>query len=415
VNEAVDVDEMDALNLAFLSGNMTDKQKETFNKKLKIEYELQQIKENEKLEALEKERVIQEQKAIALEKERVIQEQKALALEQKELAQKEKVLKLAEKQRLRKKASKQKRVRGKKKKVVSKPIMDIFEDIKDNEPSVKKSKGFKINLGNSSDDEIDDGIDEEGLLDDGENDFIEPEELNEQQTKLDEDSELLEELRDAVKEVGIKLSASSPGAERDALRDEKRELRKRQNKQRVDFKKLHGKPALAELRETVVGAGTPPDVLNNDQIDKMMKRYRPTYQGALPRDYIKNLIFNNPKGKGCAVINTDPSSEPGEHWCGLYWDNKSICWYNPLGNSEIPSDIKADLKLLNKALPSSEYRKLKFSTVKNQPITNQQCGWFACAFLIDMMRSNGNFKKSTKYNTEKKVDDTVKRFDYVFE
>ena len=58
--------------------------------------------------------------------------------------------------------------------------------------------------------------------------------------------------------------------------------------------------------------------LYNDQINKVMERYK-DFKGTIMRNEIKKILPDiQPHSRVCFVINTDPSTKEGKHWVSIY-------------------------------------------------------------------------------------------------
>jgi Ulp1 family protease len=114
-----------------------------------------------------------------------------------------------------------------------------------------------------------------------------------------------------------------------------------------------------------------------------MKDYRKHgYMGAIPRDYLKSVkpLSGEPWS---LVLNTDPSTKPGQHWVGIFCDpakGKTIEYYDSYAD-ECPKDIRKDLKALVDKMKLKEPLKFKTSSVVNQSVNSSNCGFFVCRFL----------------------------------
>lgn len=117
--------------------------------------------------------------------------------------------------------------------------------------------------------------------------------------------------------------------------------------------KLEGETFVDYLKRTSTGEGKSEtdDGLYNDQIDKIMSRFK-DFKGCIMRDEIKKLLPDiEPQSRLAFIINTDPSTKEGKHWNAVYIDarespesSNSLEWYDSFGRG-IPPDILEDCKL----------------------------------------------------------------------
>lgn len=148
--------------------------------------------------------------------------------------------------------------------------------------------------------------------------------------------------------------------------------------------------------------------LSTVQINEIMKPYRPTYLGCIGSDQISSLIPHvKPNSRVCFVMNTDPSTESGDHWCSILLDNReggdgSIEYYSSLGVKDrrrITSRFLIDIvPLLQKINPRELPLKLKENLIPDQNATSSNCGFFATHFLIDRLSRGKSFAQATGYD-----------------
>ena len=142
--------------------------------------------------------------------------------------------------------------------------------------------------------------------------------------------------------------------------------------------------------------------MSNKEIDKVMANTK-GYAGCVPYN-LTNLLYHklNPN-KGSMVINTDVSSGAGKHWTSIYYDDKEIDYYDPLGDPP-SSPMMEEIKELSKQLPKGN-RKLKINKVKVQSDDTKTCGLFATNFIRERERGKpfkvaSGFKGSIPKNEE---------------
>ena len=151
------------------------------------------------------------------------------------------------------------------------------------------------------------------------------------------------------------------------------------------------------------------DGLYDDQIDQVMSHYK-EYLGTIMSDQIKNLLpLIKPQSRVCFIINTDPSSKSGTHWCGVFIDarngpesSNSLEYYDSFARP-IPPAMLDDLKLIVKMLHPENLLKIKENRVIAQKDSSSNCGWFCLRFLIDRLRGK-SFSEATGYDERMKID-----------
>jgi len=155
------------------------------------------------------------------------------------------------------------------------------------------------------------------------------------------------------------------------------------------------------------GSGKSSEGLYDDQINKIMSRFK-DYHGTIMRDEIKKLLPSiMPQSRVAFIINTDTHDKPGMHWCAIYIDGRngpessnSLEWYDSFARP-MPHDIREDCKLILKILKPETILKLKENSVVQQNDNTANCGYFACRFLIDRFRGQ-SFASATGYDDKMK-------------
>ena len=149
--------------------------------------------------------------------------------------------------------------------------------------------------------------------------------------------------------------------------------------------------------------------LYDDQIDKVMDKFK-DYHGSIMRDQIKKLLPDiKPQSRVAFIINTQPSDKPGQHWCAVYIDarngpesSNSLEWFDSFARP-MPADIREDCKLILKILKPETILKLKENSVVQQSDDSSNCGYFCMRFLIDRFRGQ-SFSSATGYDQQQKID-----------
>lgn len=134
------------------------------------------------------------------------------------------------------------------------------------------------------------------------------------------------------------------------------------------------------------GEGIP---LNTMEINELMKQMMEKnkidldiFKGTFARDQIDDVPVNKDKPTAF-ILNTDPSTKPGEHWVAVYFDptgNATMEYYDSYGYV-CPRDIVIKLKrMIDKVNPETLIR-FKENMIRNQGDSNN-CGYFAAMFLL---------------------------------
>ena len=165
----------------------------------------------------------------------------------------------------------------------------------------------------------------------------------------------------------------------------------------------------AKVRKIAHGKSDSENGLYDDQIDKIMDRFK-DYKGSIMRDQIKSLLPNiKPQSRVAFIINTQDHTKPGQHWQAVYIDGRdgpessnSIEFFDSFG-SPMPPDIREDIKLILKIMKPHTILKLKENQVVHQKDSSSNCGYFAMNFLIDRFR-NRSFSEATGYDDRVKLN-----------
>ena len=154
--------------------------------------------------------------------------------------------------------------------------------------------------------------------------------------------------------------------------------------------------------------------MSNIQIDNILNKYD-NYLGCISHNEIHSRILPKikPKSKGGFVINTDPSSKPGEHWQSVYFDaspggEAEIDFFDSYGDP-IDKTLQRDLLAIANKLNAGTYLKFKENRIRYQNNTSSNCGWFATKFLIDRFRGKP-FIDATGFNDVKQGEASINHF-----
>lgn len=98
--------------------------------------------------------------------------------------------------------------------------------------------------------------------------------------------------------------------------------------------------------------------------------------GVLARDQLPQIV----KWPSSYVINTDKSSEPGEHWLAFYYDKNGKCeFFDPLGFSPKYYNLEDFLKSSSKIY--------YYNTQQLQGLFSEYCGYYCTLFILIKSRN----------------------------
>ena len=119
--------------------------------------------------------------------------------------------------------------------------------------------------------------------------------------------------------------------------------------------------------------------MNSFEIDNIINFYKyakKNFIGVFARDQLPNKI----KFPSSFIINTEKSTEPGEHWLAVYYDKNGTCdFFDPLGFS--PKYYKIDDYLKDTS------RKYFYNTQQMQGIFSKFCGHYCILFILVKSRN----------------------------
>ena len=136
--------------------------------------------------------------------------------------------------------------------------------------------------------------------------------------------------------------------------------------------------------------------LYDTEIHKIMEHKAKRFVPVIMSDEIPKLLpYVNQKTKEFAfVINSTSSKTSGQHWRAIFIDvpNSEIDYYDSLVSSPTKEFLR-DIKLLIDKIDPNTYMKLKINMIKQQADDTENCGFFACKFIIDRFK-NKAFKNA---------------------
>lgn len=158
--------------------------------------------------------------------------------------------------------------------------------------------------------------------------------------------------------------------------------------------------------------------LSNDEIDKMMSRYK-EFKGCFHMNDLDKIKPSKSKFGFCILVPFDKSNDG--HWVAVYVSPKEhiIEYYDPFG--EPPGNtVNKYLKKIVQKMNSDYLFQYKINRIKNQRVNSDTCGWHSCDFLIKRIVHDVHFKDATGYSnvlkSERHIDklkQKVKKFGYL--
>ena len=137
--------------------------------------------------------------------------------------------------------------------------------------------------------------------------------------------------------------------------------------------------------------------LYDTQIHKIMENKAKRFVPVIMSDEIPTLLpYVSPKTKEFGfIINSTSSKTSGQHWRAVFIDvpNSEIDYYDSLV-SQPTKEFLRDIKLLVDKINPNTYMKLKINMIKQQADDTENCGFFACSFLINRFK-NKPFKNAS--------------------
>lgn len=165
------------------------------------------------------------------------------------------------------------------------------------------------------------------------------------------------------------------------------------------------------------------DGLYNDEIAKIAKHViKENYIPVISQDQIPMLpkyLKKNKKIFG-AVINTNPSTSPGDgsdglrkgHWVSVIVDGRddfpSIEYFDPLVQDAPSATLLKTLRKIGKGMNPEEMFKFKFNKIQRQSNLSNSCGIHSLKFIEDRFHGTG-WSEATGYDHWKKnhPDDSI--------
>lgn len=127
-----------------------------------------------------------------------------------------------------------------------------------------------------------------------------------------------------------------------------------------------------------------------------------SFIGTFPSDRLPNLPL---KKKKCLslIINTDPSTEPGEHWTAVYLCKRKVEYFDSYGLPPLDPAVQKFLDF------HSSNRGWEWCATQTQYVSSQMCGSFCIAYI--KARDSGiSYKKySESFSIDLKKNDLIVR------
>ena len=112
------------------------------------------------------------------------------------------------------------------------------------------------------------------------------------------------------------------------------------------------------------------------------------FDGIYPSDYLHALE----KDTQLIIVNTDPSTEPGEHWLLFYIDGKNVEMFDSLGRN--PDFYSKDIVQF-----IERFDHVKYVTQRVQPLDSSLCGHYCLYYAY--FRCLGKTMESILANVHK--------------
>jgi len=111
--------------------------------------------------------------------------------------------------------------------------------------------------------------------------------------------------------------------------------------------------------------------MDTRQLSEALKKYD-KFNGVFARDQLRNVNFQS----GGFVINTDTSSQPGEHWVAIFIDKEGLVKY--LDSFGLPPMHEEILDFLDRVAT----RNWTYNSQPIQSVLSMSCGFFCYLYLV---------------------------------
>lgn len=144
--------------------------------------------------------------------------------------------------------------------------------------------------------------------------------------------------------------------------------------------------------------------MNTNEIVSLLGNHEITksnFVGCFPVDRLPVIdILKYPEFS--LVVNLDVSTGPGTHWCGVYFKNRKMYYFDSFGR-------KPTKKLLRKWF-SNYVNVVYFNNIKHQKKTSLRCGGFCCWFIHEMASGEPFYSTVIFLDKIRNDDDFIKIF-----
>ena len=106
--------------------------------------------------------------------------------------------------------------------------------------------------------------------------------------------------------------------------------------------------------------------MDSSEINKLIKDKE--YLGTFPRDLLPSLS----KKKFGLIINTDPSTKPGQHWVAVFKDANEVQYFDSYGLPPLHCDIIDFL---------DSHGQWNYNRITLQSFTSKVCGHYCVVYL----------------------------------
>jgi len=136
--------------------------------------------------------------------------------------------------------------------------------------------------------------------------------------------------------------------------------------------------------------------MNNSQIDELIKTN--TYLGSFPYDEIPKV----PDNDFSLVVNTESSTEPGEHWIAIVRKQTKLYFFDTYGRTLNDATLNMGFVKAIKMLVAGS--RIRFNTKWLQQIMSNVCGDY-CIYFINEMSDHGFKYVLSKFSNNLKAND----------
>jgi hypothetical protein len=164
------------------------------------------------------------------------------------------------------------------------------------------------------------------------------------------------------------------------------------------------------------GTGGGSAITYDSQINKALAGI-PGYQGAITIDRVRDIKLS-PTQDTSFVVNSDPSSKPGQHWVAVLVSptkSKDVEVFDSLAELS-PMNMKRlteALRHLVQGLGLPYRLKYKVNQHRDQRANSNSCGYFATRFLLDRARGK-DFAEASGYKNITQAENSLKPLEAEF-